>query len=83
MEIIVLILVGAIVGVLGRLIAGRDVNMILTVVIGIVGVWLGFYLWDRLGDGSKPIGYAIGVLASAVLVIVVSRFSTSRSSARH
>ncbi len=38
-------------------------------------MWLGFYIWDRVGDGSKPIGYVIGVLVAAGLVILVARIS--------
>jgi uncharacterized membrane protein YeaQ/YmgE (transglycosylase-associated protein family) len=75
MDLIILIVIGAIVGWLGRLVAGRDVNLLLTILIGIVGVYLGFYIWDRIGDGSKPIGYVIGVLVSAGLVILVTRMS--------
>ncbi len=78
MEWIWLIVIGAIVGWLGRLVAGRDVNLLLTIVIGIVGVWLGFYIWDRVGDGSKPLGYVIGVLVAAVLVILVGRMAGGR-----
>jgi uncharacterized membrane protein YeaQ/YmgE (transglycosylase-associated protein family) len=72
---IVLIVIGAIIGYLGRMVAGRDVNLILTILIGIVGVYLGFYIWNSVGDGSKPIGYVIGVFVSANLVTLVTRMS--------
>jgi uncharacterized membrane protein YeaQ/YmgE (transglycosylase-associated protein family) len=75
MDLIILIVIGAIVGWLGRLVAGRDVNLLLTILIGIVGVYLGFYIWNAVGDGSKPIGYLIGVLVSAVLVVLVTRMA--------
>ena len=75
MDLIILIVIGAIVGWLGRLVAGRDVNLLLTILIGIVGVYLGFYIWNSVGDGSKPIGYLIGVLVSAGLVILVTRMA--------
>jgi uncharacterized membrane protein YeaQ/YmgE (transglycosylase-associated protein family) len=75
MDLVILIVIGAIVGWLGRLVAGRDVNLLLTILIGIVGVYLGFYIWNSVGDGSKPIGYVIGVLVSAVLVVLVTRMA--------
>jgi uncharacterized membrane protein YeaQ/YmgE (transglycosylase-associated protein family) len=78
MDLIVLIVIGAIMGLLGRLVAGRDVNLIVTVLIGIVGIFLGFFIWERVGDGSKPIGYAIGVLVAAALVVLTTRMSTGR-----
>lgn len=75
MDLIILIVIGAIVGWLGRMVAGRDVNLLLTILIGIVGVYLGFYIWNSVGDGSKPIGYLIGVLVAAVLVVLVTRMA--------
>jgi uncharacterized membrane protein YeaQ/YmgE (transglycosylase-associated protein family) len=78
MDLIILIVIGGIVGILGRMVAGRDVNLILTVIIGIVGVYLGFYIWNAVGDGSKPIGYAIGVLVAAILVTITTRISVAR-----
>ncbi len=78
MDILILIVIGAIVGWLGRMVAGRDVNLLLTIVIGIVGVWGGFYIWDRVGDGSKLIGYVIGVLVAAGLVVLVGRMTGGR-----
>ncbi len=75
MDIIILIVIGAIVGWLGRMVAGRDVNLILTILIGIAGVWLGFFIWNKVGDGSTIIGYIIGVLVAAGLVVLVGRVS--------
>ena len=76
MEILWLILIGAIVGFLGRLIAGRHVNWVLTIILGIVGNFIGFYVWNALGGGGDVIvGYVFGVLAAALLVIAVTRVS--------
>jgi uncharacterized membrane protein YeaQ/YmgE (transglycosylase-associated protein family) len=82
MDLIILIIIGAIVGWLGRMVAGRDVNLLLTIPIGIVGVYLGFYIGDRVADGSKPIGYVIGMLVAAGLVILVTRMASGRGSRR-
>lgn len=49
--------------------------MDLIILIGIVGGYLGFYIWNSVGDGSKPIGYLIGVLVAAGLVILVTRMA--------
>jgi uncharacterized membrane protein YeaQ/YmgE (transglycosylase-associated protein family) len=78
MDLIILIVIGAIVGWLGRVVAGRDVNILLTILIGIVGVYLGFYIWNAVGGDSKPIGYVIGVLVAAVLVVITTQMFGSR-----
>lgn len=82
MDIIIFIVIGAIVGYLGRMVAGRDVSLVLTILIGIVGVWGGFAIWKELGDGTKPMGYVIGVLVAAGLVILVTRMAKGRSQRR-
>ena len=79
MDILWLILVGFIVGLLGRMVAGRDVNLLLTIVIGIVGVFGGFYITTGLGSGSTLLGYVVGVFVAALIIIVVGRVAGSRS----
>jgi hypothetical protein len=46
--------------------------------VGILGAWLGFYIWNQVGDGSKPIGYVIVVFVAAGLVMLVGRVSGGR-----
>jgi uncharacterized membrane protein YeaQ/YmgE (transglycosylase-associated protein family) len=74
MDVLILILIGAIVGFLGQLVAGRAVHWLLSIVIGIVGVFLGFYLWGAIaGDDSVIMGYVMGVVVAAIIVILVGR----------
>lgn len=83
MDLLILILVGAIVGFLGRLVAGRDVSLLLTIIIGIVGVWGGFYIWyDVMENDNKIMGYVVGVFVAALIIVLVGRFSKGRSSSR-
>ncbi len=70
MEIIGLIIVGLIVGALGRLVnPGRDpMGLILTMAIGVAAVLL---VYNLLIDGW--LGFIIAVVVAAVLVTVVGR----------
>jgi uncharacterized membrane protein YeaQ/YmgE (transglycosylase-associated protein family) len=70
MEIIGLIIVGLIVGALGRLVnPGRDpMGLILTMAIGVAAVLL---VYNLLIDGW--LGFIIAVIVAAVLVTVVGR----------
>jgi uncharacterized membrane protein YeaQ/YmgE (transglycosylase-associated protein family) len=70
MEIIGLIIVGLIVGALGRLVnPGRDpMGLILTMAIGVASVLLVYLL---LVDGW--LGFIIAVIVAAVLVTLVGR----------
>jgi uncharacterized membrane protein YeaQ/YmgE (transglycosylase-associated protein family) len=79
MDLLWLILVGFIVGWLGRMVAGRDVNLLLTIIIGILGVWGGFYVTTEMGSGSKLLGYVVGVVVAAVIIVIVGRMAGSRS----
>ena len=70
MEIIGLIIVGLIVGALGRLVnPGRDpMGLILTMAIGVAAVLL---VYNLLIDGW--IGFIVSVIVAAVLVTIVGR----------
>lgn len=72
MEILWIILIGAIVGFLARIVAGRDVNWIATILVGIVGNAIGFYVWRALGGDSVAVGYILGVVAAALLLTLLS-----------
>ncbi len=80
-EFLILVLIGAIVGFLGQLISGRSIHWLLSILIGIVGVYLGFYLWGALAGGDNAImGYIVGVVVAAILVIVVGKLKGRSSS---
>jgi uncharacterized membrane protein YeaQ/YmgE (transglycosylase-associated protein family) len=79
MEIIGLIIVGAIVGLLGKFVAPGDKDhtpIWLTVILGIAGVLLGYVVSGALGvastDGIDWIRWIISIAIAALLVIAAS-----------
>jgi uncharacterized membrane protein YeaQ/YmgE (transglycosylase-associated protein family) len=87
MEIIGVIVAGIIIGLLGKFVApsSRDnIPLWLTILCGIGGVILGWYLYTALGgDGSPGIDWVrwlIAVAVAAVLVVIASTL-TARSKA--
>ena len=87
MEIIGVIVAGIIIGLLGKFVApsSRDnIPLWLTILCGIGGVILGWYLYTALGgDGSPGIDWVrwlISVAVAAVLVVIASTL-TARSKA--
>jgi uncharacterized membrane protein YeaQ/YmgE (transglycosylase-associated protein family) len=79
MEIIGVIIAGIIIGLLGKFVAPGDKDNIplwLTVLCGIGGVILGWYLYTAFGgDGSPGIDWTrwiVAILVSAVLVVIAS-----------
>ena len=84
MEIIWLILVGAVVGVLARLLLpGRDpVGLIGTVLIGIVGAFLGYYLSDILPGDNEGVPWIASIICAMILLwiarMVMGRRTTTR-----
>ena len=74
-ELIGLIVVGLIVGALGRLVnPGRDpMGLLVTMAIGVASVLLVYWL---IVDGI--IGFIIAVIVAAILVTVVGRFWGTR-----
>jgi uncharacterized membrane protein YeaQ/YmgE (transglycosylase-associated protein family) len=78
-DILFTILIGFVIGWLGRMVAGRDVNLLLTIIIGIVSVMGGFYITTQMGSGSRILGYVVGVIVAAVIIVIVGRMSGSRS----
>jgi uncharacterized membrane protein YeaQ/YmgE (transglycosylase-associated protein family) len=74
MEILYLVLIGAVVGVLARLfMPGSDpIGIVGTLVVGIVGAVLGGYLWREIFGNTKGIEW-IGAVVTAMLVLFVYR----------
>jgi uncharacterized membrane protein YeaQ/YmgE (transglycosylase-associated protein family) len=83
-NIIGIIIFGAIIGLLARVVLpGRQrISVLLTVVIGIVGALLGYWLAAALGvDQTKGIDWIrwiISVAVAAVLVVAYERITASR-----
>ena len=79
MEIIWVIIVGAIIGLLGKFLAPGDRDNIpiwLTIVCGIGGVVIGWYIYSAFGgNGSSGVDWVrwiIAVVVAAVLVVIAS-----------
>ena len=88
MEIIGVIIAGIIIGLLGKFVAPGDKDNIplwLTILCGIGGVILGWFVYTAFGgDGSPGIDWVrwlIAIAVAAVLVIIASTL-TGRSAGR-
>lgn len=78
-DIIVLLIVGAIIGLLGKFVAPGDKDNIpiwLTIVCGIGGVLLGYWIYSLFGgNGSNGIDWVrwiVAIITAAVLVVIAS-----------
>jgi uncharacterized membrane protein YeaQ/YmgE (transglycosylase-associated protein family) len=87
MEIIGVIVAGIIIGLLGKFVApsSRDnIPLWLTILCGIGGVILGWYLYTALGGNGSPgidwVRWLIAIAVAAVLVVIASTL-TARSKA--
>ena len=88
-DIIVLIIIGAIIGLLGKLVAPDDKDNIpiwLTILCGIGGVLLGYAIYSAFGgDGSKGIDWTrwvVAIITSAVLVVIASTVTGRNTGSR-
>ena len=89
MDIIILIIVGAIIGLLGKFVAPGDKDNIpiwLTVLCGIGGVILGNFIYAAFsGDGSTGVDWVrwiVAVLTAAVLVVIASTLTGRNTGSR-
>ncbi len=90
MDLIVLLVVGAIIGFLGKLIAPGDKDNIpvwLTILCGIAGVLLGYFIYSAFGgDGSKGVDWVkwiVAIITSAVLVVIASTVMGRNTNRNH
>ena len=88
MEIIGVIIAGIIIGLLGKFVAPGNKDNIplwLTILCGIGGVILGWYVYTAFGGNGSPgidwTRWLIAILVSAVLVVIASTV-TARSRTR-
>ena len=84
-DLIVLIVMGVIIGFLGKLLAPGDKDntpIWLTILCGIGGILLGYFIYDAFGgDGSNGIDWVkwiVAIITAAVLVVIASTV-TSRN----
>lgn len=89
MEIVGVIVAGIVIGLLGKLVAPGDKDNIplwLTVLCGIGGVVLGWYVYAAFGgDGSSGVDWVrwiVAIAVAAVLVVIASTL-TSRNTPKH
>ena len=87
-EIIVLIIVGAIIGLLGKFVAPGDKDNIpiwLTVLCGIGGMLLGDVIYRAFGgNGSGGLDWTQGIVAvlTAMVLVIIASTVTGRSRTR-
>ena len=86
-EIIGTIIFGAVIGMLARLVLpGRqNISALVTVILGVLGALIGYWLWGMMGGGDTGgidwIRWIISIIAAAVLVVAYVAFTgRSRSS---
>ena len=87
-DIIVLIIIGAIIGLLGKLVAPGDKDNIpiwLTILCGIGGVLLGWFIYDAFGGGVTSgvdwVRWIVAIVVAAILVVIASTV-TGRNTAK-
>ena len=74
-EIIGTIIFGAVIGVLARLVlpGKQNISAIITVILGILGALIGYWLWGLVGGGDTGgidwIRWFISIAAAALLVV--------------
>ena len=88
MEIIGVIIAGIIIGLLGKFIAPGDRDNIpiwLTILCGIAGVLIGWYIYTAFGGNGSPgidwVRWIVAIVVAAVLVMIASAV-TGRSRTR-
>jgi len=85
MEIIGVIIAGAIIGALARLVMpGRQgISMLVTVILGILGVLIGYYLAAALGvEATKGIDWLrwiISIIVAVVLIVIYGAVTGRRN----
>ncbi|GES34942.1 arginine/ornithine antiporter ArcD [Rhodococcus aetherivorans] len=84
-EIIGTIIFGAVIGVLARLvIPGKQaMGWLITIVIGIIGALLGYWIWGMISDqgdteGIDWIRWIISIAVAAVLTLAYTSMTRSR-----
>lgn len=89
MEILGVLVAGIIIGALGKLVAPGDRDNIpiwLTILCGIGGVLIGYFVADALGVGDTAgpdwLKWIIAIIAAAVLVMIAASVTGRRSTTR-
>jgi uncharacterized membrane protein YeaQ/YmgE (transglycosylase-associated protein family) len=87
MEVIGVIIAGIIIGLLGKFVAPGDKDNIpiwLTIVCGIGGVLLGWYVYAAFGGGATSgvdwVRWIVSIVVAAVLVVIASTITGRNTS---
>ena len=81
------IIFGAIIGALARLVlpGKQNINIIVTIIIGVVGALIGYWLAAQLGvcstGGIDWIRWIISIIVAAVLVVIYGAITGRRTTA--
>jgi uncharacterized membrane protein YeaQ/YmgE (transglycosylase-associated protein family) len=75
-DILGLIVFGAVIGVLARLVlpGKQNINIVITVILGMLGALIGYWLWGLVSDQGDTAGidwirWFISIAAAAILVV--------------
>lgn len=75
-DILGLIVFGAVIGVLARLVlpGKQNINIFITVILGVLGALIGYWLWGLISDQGDTAGidwirWFISIAAAALLVV--------------
>jgi uncharacterized membrane protein YeaQ/YmgE (transglycosylase-associated protein family) len=89
MELIGVIIAGIIIGLLGKFVAPGDKDNIpiwLTILCGIAGVIIGWYVYLAFGGNGSPgvdwVRWIVAIVVAAVLVIIASTVTGRNSNRR-
>ena len=77
MEILALVVVGAIMGIVARLVlpGPEAIGMLGTVLVGIVGAIVGGYLWRAVFDNSAGPEWIGGILVAMAMLFVLRKMN--------
>ena len=90
MDVIGVLVAGVIIGLLGKLVAPGDKDNIpiwLTILCGIAGVLVGWYVYTAFGgdgsDGVDWVRWLVAIVVSAVFVVIASTVTGRNKSRLH
>ena len=90
MEIIGVLIAGVIIGLLGKFLAPGDKDNIplwLTIVCGIAGVIVGWFVYDAFGgdktDGVDWVRWIVAIVVAAILVMIASAVTGRNTDRSH
>lgn len=87
MDILWLIVVGAVIGIVARfLMPGRDpIGFVGTILLGIVGAVLGGWLWDTIVPNNDNQGVAVfaGIVTAMILLFIYRKVTYGRHNTSH